>query len=405
MVSECIRKRYIGPVAWIVMALLMAFGAGYCVAVSQNWWLPLIIGALCCGYMIQGNISRIAKRMRYVMQATLSNDFSYKFPTKNLSKEEQETNEMLNMLVEHLELLTLEVRQKEAFLASIINLTDIGLAVADAKGEIRLHNESALRLLERQALTHICQISEQDFIGLDIKKSDVTVNDKSFTLFTISDLSQQMQAVEVKSWEKLTRVLTHEIMNSLTPIQSIAENMRGKASTVEMTEALETISSSSRSLMQFVRNFREFSKLPEPKLRVLYLKPLLESCIRMTQSHAGEKDICFKLACFPAELMIYSDESLLSHVFLNILKNAVEASPKTICIEAEEKSDESVEIRISNDGETITDETAEHIFTPFFTTRETGNGIGLSLSRRIITHLGGTLTLKTRPMTCFSVRI
>ncbi len=103
--------------------------------------------------------------------------------------------------------------------------------------------------------------------------------------------------------------------------------------------------------------------------------------------------------------MDYTDVSLLSRVLINILKNAIEANPEHITIEADEKADESVEIRISNDGELISEENAEHIFTPFFTTRPSGSGIGLSLSRRIITHLGGTLSLKTRPHTSFSIRL
>lgn len=350
-------------------------------------------------------IERIKKRMRFVMDATVSGDFSYKFPTDCINKEERESNQMLNSIVEHFESLTKEVRQNEVFLARMINLTDIGLAVADAKGDIRLHNEAALRLLERQALTNVCQIPQQAFVDLDIKKNDVTVNEKYFTLFTISDLSRKMQEVEVKSWEKLTRVLTHEIMNSLTPIQSIAETMSEKTKSQEAIEAFATISSSSRSLMQFVKNFREFSILPTPNMRVIYLKPLLQSCVTMAESYEEGKQIHISLICFPPELMVYTDETLLSRVLINILKNAIEANPRTISVEADLKADESVEIRIANDGEPISEETAEHIFTPFFTTRESGNGIGLSLSRRIVTHLGGTLSFKTRPMTCFSVRI
>ena len=405
MAFDSIKNCHIATAAWIFIALLTAFGAGYCMATAQNWWILLIPASVCCGYMILSNTSRIGRRMRYVMQATLSKDFSYKFPTMDVSKEERETNEILNHIVEHLERLTLEARQNEAFLARIINLTDIGLAVADSTGAIRLHNEAVLRLLERQALTHICQITDQAFADLDIRKSDVSVNEKSFTLFTISDLSRKMQAVEVKSWEKLTRVLTHEIMNSLTPIQSIAENMSGKATSRDVTEALDTISSSSRSLMQFVRNFREFSILPEPQMRVLYLTPLLESSVRIARSYIQDKDVSIDLICFPPELMVYTDETLLSRVLINILKNAIEANPDNIYVEADEKADESVEIRISNDGELISEDTAEQIFTPFFTTRSAGSGIGLSLSRRIVTHLGGTLSLKTRPSTCFTVRL
>ncbi|MDE7347800.1 MAG: PAS domain-containing sensor histidine kinase [Muribaculaceae bacterium] len=393
------------PIGWITSGLVLAFFSGICLTLSSYLWILLAICSINCGILAMRGIERIKKRMRFVMDATVSGDFSYKFPTDCINKEERESNQMLNSIVEHFESLTKEVRQNEVFLARMINLTDIGLAVADAKGDIRLHNEAALRLLERQALTNVCQIPQQAFVDLDIKKNDVTVNEKYFTLFTISDLSRKMQEVEVKSWEKLTRVLTHEIMNSLTPIQSIAETMSEKTKSQEAIEAFATISSSSRSLMQFVKNFREFSILPTPNMRVIYLKPLLQSCVTMAESYEEGKQIHISLICFPPELMVYTDETLLSRVLINILKNAIEANPRTISVEADLKADESVEIRIANDGEPISEETAEHIFTPFFTTRESGNGIGLSLSRRIVTHLGGTLSFKTRPMTCFSVRI
>ena len=405
MASDKRNSWQIVPLGWIITSLFLAFCSGLLCAMRSPWWIFFAICCIICGIQTFKGFERTNKRMRFIMDATVSGDFSYKFPTSDVSRDEMESNEMLNSIVEHFERLTKEARQNEVFLARMINLTDIGLAIADTKGNIRLHNEAALRLLDRRALTNVCQIPDQSFADLDIMNFDVTVNEKSFTLYTISDLSRKMQAVEVESWEKLTRVLTHEIMNSLTPVQSIAETMSGKEAPKEIREAFATISSSSRSLMQFVRNFREFSQLPQPQMKVIYLKPLLESCVRMAEGYAANRPIGISMTCFPPDLMVYSDESQLSRVLLNILKNAIEARPERISVEADEKADESVEIRISNDGEPIQDETAAHIFTPFFTTRESGSGIGLSLSRRIITHLGGTLTFKTRPYTCFSVKI
>lgn len=398
-------RRMMVPIAWLFGAIATSGGAGFCIAYNSPLWIFLALCAIYCSYALLRDTARVNRRMRYVIDATLSGDFSYKFPTINVNKEDRELNEMLNRIVEYFERLTNEVRQNEVFLGRLINLTDIGMIVADIRGDVRLLNDAALRLLDRQALTNVCQIPEQAHANLDIRQSDVTVNDRGFTLYTISDLSRELQAVEVESWEKLTRVLTHEIMNSLTPIQSIAETMSGKENTREVTEAFETISSSCRSLMQFVENFREFNRLPEPKMQVLYLKPILESCVKMAESFANDLQVKISLACFPPELMVYTDGAQLGQVLLNIMKNAIEANPSKINVEADEKADESVEIRISNDGDLIPDETASHIFTPFFTTRSSGSGIGLSLSRRIITHLGGTLTFKTRPVTCFTVRI
>lgn len=401
-----IRKRSrIIPSAWIVSSVLLALSAGYCIAMRNLLWLPLLICSAGCAFMITRNLNRIIRQMSYIIEATLDGDFSYKFPTVNVSNEERSSNMTLNRIVEHLEEVSLEARKNDAFLTQIFNMADIGLALADAKGNITICNEPALRLLDREVLTHVCQIPCEADAELIIKRREVTVNDKMFTLFTFTDLRHQMQLVEVESWEKLIRVLTHEIMNSLTPIQSIAETVSGKASSKEIIEALDTISSSSGYLMQFVKNFREFSLLPDPRMRVLYLKPLLESVIRIAESYDNADKIKFNLVCFPPELMVYSDESLLNRVLINIIKNAVEANPDSITVEAEVKADDSVEIRISNDGELIPEETAEHIFTPFFTTRQSGNGIGLSLSRRIITHLGGTLSFKTRPITSFSINL
>lgn len=405
MAFEFRNKWQIASFGWLTATILLAFMAGTCFALRSPWWVFFSISALICAQAIIRNVSRLRKRMRYVMEATLSGDFSYKFPTASHTGDEREDNEMLNRIVEHLERLTKDARRNEVFLAHIINRTDIGLVLADANGAISLHNEAALSMLERPALTHICQIPEPGSSALEIRKRDVTVNERSYSLFTITDLSRKMQGAEVESWEKLTRVLTHEIMNSLTPIQSIAESMEGKTSDREATEAFSTISSSSRSLMQFVRNFRELSQLPEPHMRVVYLKPLLESAARMAKTYIQDRKNEITIMCFPPDVMLYTDETLLRQVLLNILKNASEAGAKSIDIEATVKADESVEICISNDGDPIPDEAVGQIFTPFFTTRERGNGIGLSLSRRIITHLGGTLSCRTRPLTSFSIRL
>lgn len=406
MASDSVFRRYLVPMEYLLGAMSMAWVGGLCYAAGKSWWCAAaLVSAVVCAFMVVKGLLRIDKRLRYVVDATLNGDFSYKFPTENVNRHERETNLMLNRIVAHLEQLSAEVRQKEAFLSQVINLTDIGMVVADEAGNVRFHNESVLRLLERPALTHICQISRQAFSDLSISKTAASLNGRAIQIYTINDLRHPIQSAEVESWEKLTRVLTHEIMNSLTPIRSIAETMKDKATTGDIQEALSTISSSSQSLMTFVKNFRQFTVLPELQMSVGYLKPLLDKCARMGETYKQDGDVSIGVTCFPPDVMVYTDEALLSRVIINIVKNAVEAAASSISIEASVSPDEAVEIRITNDGELITDETAGHIFTPFFTTRRSGSGIGLSLSRRIVTHLGGTLTLKTTPRTCFIIRV
>lgn len=394
------------PIGWLLGVIIAAIVAGYSYAGGRFGWFAAMLAMVgICVFMLIKAFLNFGKRIRYILNATLNGDFSYKFPTVNVSKYERDSNVVLNRIVEHLEQLSMEIRQKESFLEKVINMTDIGMIVADGNGNVRLHNDSALRLLQRPALTHICQITPQAFAQLSIARHDSILNGKPIQIYTINDLRHPIQTAEVESWEKLIRVLTHEIMNSLTPIHSIAETMKEKTTSPETEDAFATISSSSRSLMSFVKSFRKFSVLPEVQMRAVYLKPLLENCVNIGKAYAHNHHIEISLQCFPPDVMVYTDESLLIRVITNILKNAVEASSGKISIEAQILRDESVEIKICNDGELIPEEIAEQIFTPFFTTRFAGSGIGLSLSRRIITHLGGTLTLQTLPRTSFIIRL
>lgn len=406
MASDSNIRRMIPPIGWLVAVALSAGVSGWCFANNYTTLSAvLLIATLVFGFVLVNVVLNFGKRVRYIMNATLNGDFSYKFPTTGVNKYERESNIALNRIVEHLENLSMEIRQKETFLAQVINMTDIGMVVADDKGYVRIHNEAALQLLQRGALTHECQIVQQSHSGLTITRQESTLNGNNISIYTINDIRQPIQNAEVESWEKLTRVLTHEIMNSLTPICSIAETMVGKDSSDDIRNAFDTISSSSRSLLDFVKNFRKFSMLPEVHMQTIYLKPLLEKCRLMAEKYDAAQNVGIQIQCFPPDVMAYTDEILLNRVIINILKNAVEASSDKISIETSILPDESVEIRISNDGELIPEEQAQQIFTPFFTTRQSGSGIGLSLSRRIITHLGGTLTLQQFPFTTFIIRL
>lgn len=405
MASERL-NRIATPIAWLLIVTVSAGMSGWYYSNGMTTWFVLSMAVtLAGGFMLVKTMLNFGKRVRYIMNATLNGDFSYKFPTTGVNKYERESNIALNRIVEHLENLSMEIRQKETFLAQVINMTDIGMVVADDKGYVRIHNEAALQLLQRSALTHICQIDPQAYPGLAISRQESTLNGNNISIYTINDLRHPIQNVEVESWEKLTRVLTHEIMNSLTPICSIAETMTEKETSAEAKNAFDAISSSSRSLLEFVKNFRKFSVLPEVKMHAVCLKPLLENCKVMTEKFDADGNVCINIRCFPPDVMSYTDDVLLSRVIINILKNAIEASSSKITIETSILPDESVEIRISNDGELIPEEQAQQIFTPFFTTRQSGSGIGLSLSRRIITHLGGTLTLQRLPLTTFIIRL
>lgn len=383
--------------------MVLTMASCFLYADAHEYWGIL---ALTCAFASATNVldgvNRLRRRVRYLISAALHGDFSYKFPTEGVLPHERDINRTLNRIVSHLENLTADARQNEEFLNLVIDLVETGIVVANDRGHIIHANKAALSLLSLPALTDIRQLPAET-PGLNVSQIPATLRGSRHTVYTITDIRRPVQTAEVESWEKLTRVLTHEIMNSLTPIHSITETLSRDHAHDDLGQQLQVVSSSCRALMEFVRNFRRFTVIPTPQPKLLYIKPLVERVAALVASSEDAASVEFRVMVFPPDAMLYSDESMLNQVLVNLLKNAVEAHPAKIEISARVRDDEGIEIAVTNDGDPIPDDLANQIFTPFFTTKPTGSGIGLSLCRRIITSLGGTLTLSTRPDTRFTI--
>lgn len=197
------------------------------------------------------------------------------------------------------------------------------------------------------------------------------------------DINKLVAQKEVESWQRLTRVLTHEIMNVSTPIQSISQAYleHPKVVGTSLEKGIHAINQASANLVTFVESYRKLTQLQEPVIAPLQLKSFVTAIMDLYPSVTWKVDI-------PEDIVVSTDKSLLRQVFVNIIKNAMEADAKTI----ECAWRESV-LRISNDGKPITAEVRRDIFIPFYTTKSTGTGIGLSLSRQIMTMQGGSLEL------------
>lgn len=394
------------PTSWMAIALLSAFVSG-CAFTSGHvlTGIAAVFAAIFCGMTAGKRFRRVSGHLDYMIQASLNGDFSYRFPVSGLSRSEREVNETLNRIVGHIEALSADARHNEEFLAVVINLVDTGIIVADDNGNVRQHNAAATRMLDMHALTNLRRLTPDKLINLKVSETRASLHGENMTIITLADLSKPLQKAEVESWEKLTRVLTHEIMNSLTPISSIAEALCTECTDRQVSEAFGVIKSSSESLMSFVKNFRKFTVLPVPVKISLPMNELLQSVASLMSGTAHDRGAEITTRTTPTDMLAYTDPNLLRQVLVNMVKNAVEASPEHIRIEARVEPDESVSITVTNDGETIPEEIVTQIFVPFFTTRKGGAGIGLSLSRRIIAHLGGSLTLATHPMTCFTINL
>lgn len=209
---------------------------------------------------------------------------------------------------------------------------------------------------------------------------------------------KQRQEHEQDSWTKLIRVLTHEIMNTVSPIASLSDALAASVdedghSELDVKAGLETISDSSRNLVKFVETYWELSGVARPVRRAVELDALVGRVIGLeSELVAGMGASCTYSASEP-DLMIYADEEQISRVFINLIKNALQAGAKNISIAASLDADDETVIRISNDGEPIPIASQEQIFVPFFTTKEEGSGIGLSISRQIMRQHNGSLDL------------
>lgn len=212
-------------------------------------------------------------------------------------------------------------------------------------------------------------------------------------------VERRRQQNEQESWTKLIRVLTHEIMNTVSPIASLSEALSRSVSQPEeeremdIKAGLETISSSSKDLIHFVESYRELAGVAKPVLKALMLNALVGQVIELTSEQCAEASVECTYHPDTDDILIYADESQISRILINLIKNAIQADARHIRISAEIDSNEQTLIHVSNDGSPITPESQEQIFIPFFTTKPEGSGIGLSLSRQIMRAHNGTLEL------------
>ncbi len=233
---------------------------------------------------------------------------------------------------------------------------------------------------------------ELNFRFQDKNKFNRTLN-RIRTIF-----EKQRQAHEQDSWTKLIRVLTHEIMNTVSPIASLSDVMAKSVdengqSELNIKAGLETISDSSKNLIEFVQTYRQLSGVAKPIRRALDLQELMDNVISLNSELTASYGAACTYRPEEPDLMIYADEGQISQILINLIKNALQAGAGHVDITARMGKDDDVIVRVANDGEPIPVSAQEQIFIPFFTTKKDGSGIGLSLSRQIMRNHNGTIEL------------
>lgn len=355
-----------------------------------------------------------------MLEAIRNRDYSFRLPISGFSGGERVLQDTLNrfggLMSEQKQLM----EQRERFYEQILSSVTSGIIVLDENMKVVQTNPAAARLLGLPVLSTLQQLerygtevshvfrtlgageryniqfsTSKGEVQLLVRASVMQLGEQKVRILALNDIRNELDAKELDSWIKLTRVLTHEIMNSIAPISSLSETFLKRSDVVgtPLCDGIRAIHETSTGLISFVDSYRKFSSLQKPSPEPFYLLDLLHQIEGLT---LVPENISLTLQIEPVELMLYADPNLIRQVLINLIKNAVQAiggSKGRIHVRAYSSADEHVFVYVSNDGPAIPEAEAEQIFVPFFTTRSEGSGIGLSLSRQIMKLSGGTISL------------
>ena len=423
-------KKYLNTFwARLAIVLLMASLCAWFV-IERNWlWLSVAVPTL---IWTVWNFYRLytyhTRKVAFLLDAIENDDPAIHFYEQVVDKDASKVNVILNRIARLLQNIKKETAQREKYYELIMDSVETGIVVLDDKGNVFQKNQKALKLFGLDILTHVKQLSrvsetlkkafqealpgqkqqveyttERGMVNLSMKVSDITIQNKALRIIALNDINHELDEREIDSWIRLTRVLTHEMMNSLTPITSLSETLltlTDAQKDEELRQGLETIHSTGKGLANFVMSYRKLTRLPSPEPTLFDVRPFLERMVQLAYHQHPSTPISIILEEVQSDLMAYADESMMTQVMTNLLKNAIQAiddNPKgEIRLRAYCDEQDMVYIEVSNNGPKILPEIAEQMFIPFFTTKEEGSGIGLSISKQMMRLQGGSISLLPR---------
>lgn len=411
-----------GPlVEQLVLLVLATAGLGAILAsgfyIFSILFVPLV--GLCI-YRIIRRYGESIRRVTFMFNAIDNDDLTFRFRDDEAEADNRMLNKALNRIKEIIVRAKLRAEERERYYQLIMECARTGLVTVNDAGSVYQANGEALRIFGLPRMTHIRQtetsmpeacralqeirtgqrlhvkeMTEAGEVNLSLTCAEIMLDQKRLRVIAVSDIDDYLAQTQIESWSKLTRILTHEIMNSLAPITSLSDTLLhlGRPLDTDVAQGLETISATSRRLTAFVETFRRFTRIPEPQKAPVEVRGLLERATALVAT----PQVGITVDVQPAEMLVYADEGLVSQVVVNLLKNAreaVAAQPDArIDVRARIDEGENIRIDVTDNGKAIPAAVTENIFTPFFTTKADGSGIGLSVSRRIMQLHNGSLRL------------
>lgn len=440
MIFKSFRFRLIIRVILIIASIFLfyySFSTDY-------FFTPILVGAA-IAFQVSSLVRYIDKTNRELtafLESIRYNEFTRTFNMDGMGASFQELNAAFNEVISDFQRVRSEKEEHFYYLQTILQNIDVSLVAYQPNGNIELINKAAKKLFQVTGLSNIRGLEklskelvevllaikpgesklvkvyeEDDFLQLSIYATSIKVRDKVTMLVTIKDIQHVLEEQETEAWQKLIRVLTHEIMNSITPIASLSTTLRGILDSYpregtgttkvenenlgEIDSAIQTINKRSNGLLHFVDTYRNLTRIPKPNFKFFKVRGLFDNIMGLLESELARQKIKINTRIEPEGLEITADEQLLEQVLINLIKNAMHAlkgkDKATINMHAFYNKRGRFTIQVSDNGPGILPDVLEKIFIPFFTTKTSGSGIGLALSRQILRLHNGTITAQSKP--------
>jgi len=388
-------------------------------------------------------LDRTNRELTSFLQSVRFSEFTRSYQIEGMGGTFNELNKAFNEVMQDFQKVRAEKEESFHYLQTIVQNIDVSVIAYSADGNIELINKTAKKLFQLASIRNIKSLEtlspelvntmltikpgenklvkvqfEDDILQLAIYASSIKIKDKLIYLVTIKDIQNVLEEQETEAWQKLIRVLTHEIMNSITPIASLSSTLdlmlKGmvpqgtdaplkidRESVSEIQEALQTINKRSTGLLHFVNTYRNLTRIPIPNFRLCSVRELFENIEKIMEEEIRKCGFEFILSVDPESLELTADEQLIEQVLINLLKNAMHAligrQSGKIQLLAFMNKRGRITLQVVDNGPGILKDVLDKIFIPFFTTKPSGSGIGLSLSKQILRLHNATITAHSEP--------
>jgi nitrogen fixation/metabolism regulation signal transduction histidine kinase len=410
---------------------------------SQELWLApgilVLIVTILTGEMIY-YVNSINHKLARFLDSIRFTDFSSSFTSDSkMGGSFREVNLAFNEVMEVFKQTRAEKEEQMLFLQVIIQHINTGIISFNSLGKIGIINNAAKHLLQIPQFRDIKDLGKlsskllkevtemkpgqrisfkvNNGLHLIVQSASLKMGGQSWTLLSLQNINAELQSNELEAWQNLTKVLRHEIMNSITPISSLVESLRTildedsyvqqegflikKDGFQDIQEGLDTIANRSKGLVTFVNAYRDYTNIPEPKKELVDVKTLFENVTGLMREDLKSHQIDIQIEMIPAELEVLCDPDQISMILINLIKNACESvlnqADRSIILRAIGQGDMGTLIQVEDHGTGIISEAIERIFVPFYTTKKTGSGIGLAISRQIMNLHRGSLSVISVP--------